>query len=106
MVPGSSYTACINILNPTGRYFSGNPRISTMIRTVFTNMFSDKTAGFAFAGETREELLTLKQMIEDGKIGSIVDRVYPMSQAADAHQRVEDEQRLGAVVIEISDCEA
>jgi NADPH:quinone reductase-like Zn-dependent oxidoreductase len=42
-------------------------------------------------------------MIEDEKIGSIVDRVYPMEQAADAHSRVETEQRLGAVVIAIGD---
>ena len=31
----------------------------------------------------------------------IVDRVFPMEQAADAHRLVETEQRLGAVVIAI-----
>jgi NADPH:quinone reductase-like Zn-dependent oxidoreductase len=106
MVPGSSYNACIKLLNPNGCYFSGNPRISTMLRCVFTTKFSSKTASFAFAGETSEELLTLKRMIEDGQIGSIVDKVYPMTQAAEAHLRVEQEHRLGAVVIEISDCQA
>jgi hypothetical protein len=30
-----------------------------------------------------------------------VDRVYPMNEAAEAHRRVETEQRLGAVVIAI-----
>jgi NADPH:quinone reductase-like Zn-dependent oxidoreductase len=40
-------------------------------------------------------------MVEDGRIQSIVDRVYPMAQAAEAHRRVETEQRLGAVVIAI-----
>ena len=34
-------------------------------------------------------------MIESGKIQSIVDRVYPMAEAAAAHRRVETEQRLG-----------
>lgn len=104
MVPGSSYAACIKALNPGGRYLSGNPRLSVMLRSVFTTRFSDKTARFAFAGETQEELLTLKEMIEHGKIESIVDRVYPMDQAAAAHHRVETEQRLGAVVIAIGDC--
>ena len=42
-------------------------------------------------------------MIEDGRIKSIVDRVYPMEQAADAHSRVEKEQRLGAIVIAIGE---
>lgn len=104
MVPGSSYAACINALNPGGRYLSGNPRLSVMLRSVFTTRFSDKTARFAFAGETHEELRTLKELIEDGKIQSIVDRVYPMEKAALAHERVETEQRLGAIVIAIGDC--
>ena len=101
MVPGSSYTACIKALSANGRYLSGNPRVSVMLRSVLTTQLTNKTARFAFARETKEELLVLKEMIEDGKIGSIVDRVLPMEQAADAHRRVEAEQRLGAVVIAI-----
>jgi len=65
--------------------------------------FADKTARFAFAGETKADLLILKEMIEDGRIKSIVDRVYPMEKASNAHRRVETEQRLGAVVIAIGD---
>ena len=101
MVPGSSYSACIKALNPNGRYLAGNPRFWVMLRSVFTTRFTDKTARFAFARETQEELLALKGMIEGGKLGSIVDRVFPMEQAADAHRLVEAEQRLGAVVIAI-----
>lgn len=103
MVPGSSYSACISALKPTGRYLSGNPRLSVMIRSVFTTRFTKRTARFAFARETKEELLALKEMIEDGRIGSIVDRVYPMEEAAEAHHRVEAERRLGAIVIAIGD---
>jgi NADPH:quinone reductase-like Zn-dependent oxidoreductase len=101
MVAGSSYTSCIRILNPNGRYLSGNPRISVMVRSMFTTWLTSKTARFAFAGETKADLLTLKEMIEDGRIKSIVDRVYPMEQASEAHRRVETEQRLGAVVIAV-----
>ena len=72
-----------------------------MLRSIVTTRFSDKTATFAFARETREELLELKEMIEDGNFQSIVDKVFPMEQAADAHRIVETEQRVGAIVIEI-----
>ena len=74
-----------------------------MIRSVITTLFTNKTARFAFASETKADLLILKEMIEGGKIKSIVDRVYPMEQTADAHRRVETEQRLGAIVIAIGD---
>ncbi|MCU7795631.1 MAG: NAD(P)-dependent alcohol dehydrogenase [Candidatus Thiodiazotropha sp. (ex Myrtea spinifera)] len=99
MVAQSSYSACIKLLNPKGRYLMGNPRISDMLRSVITSSFTDKMAIFAFAGETAEELLALKEMIEVGKIKPIVDQVYSIDQAADAHRRVETEQRLGIVVI-------
>jgi NADPH:quinone reductase-like Zn-dependent oxidoreductase len=101
MVAGSSYAACIRSLAPAGRYLSCNPRLSVMLRAFFTNRFTDKTSIFAFASETKAALSDLKEMVEDGRIRSIVDRVYPMEQAADAHRRVESEQRLGAVVITI-----
>jgi NADPH:quinone reductase-like Zn-dependent oxidoreductase len=99
MVARSSYSRCVNSLNPEGRYLMGNPRISDMLRAVFTSKFTDKTAVFVFAGETEEELRALKDLIETDKIRSIVDKIYPPEQAAEAHRRVETEQRLGIVVI-------
>ena len=101
MVAGSSYSACIGALKPKGRYLKANPRLSDMFRSVATTRLTDKTAMFAFARESREELNDLRTMIEAGEIVSIVDKVFPMSQAADAHRMVEAEQRRGAVVLEI-----
>ncbi|WOO40299.1 NAD(P)-dependent alcohol dehydrogenase [Rubellicoccus peritrichatus] len=103
MVPRSAYSKCINVLTPNGRYLSGNPNLAVMLRSFFTSRFTNKTARFAFAKETREELLTLKQMIEDGSIKPIVDRVYTMQAAPEAHHRVETEERTGAIVIKIGD---
>jgi len=76
-----------------------NPRLSDMLRSFLTSIFTDKKAIFAFAGEKEEELLALKAMIEEGKIKSVVDKIYSLEQAAEAHRRVETEQRLGTVVI-------
>jgi NADPH:quinone reductase-like Zn-dependent oxidoreductase len=101
MVAGSSYGACIGALKPKGRYLKANPRLSDMLRSVATTRLTDKTAMFAFARESRDELDELRTMIEAGQIVSIVDKVFPMSQAADAHRMVEAEQRRGAVVLEI-----
>jgi NADPH:quinone reductase-like Zn-dependent oxidoreductase len=99
MVARSSFSECIRVLNPGGRYLMGNPRLSDMLRSILTSVFTDKAAIFVFAGEKEEELLALKQMIEEGKIEAVVDKIYPMGQAAEAHRRVETEQRLGPVVI-------
>ncbi|MGI9411207.1 MAG: zinc-binding dehydrogenase, partial [Hyphomicrobiaceae bacterium] len=98
-----SYGGCIRTLKPGGRYLTGNPRLSVMIRSALTNRLTDKTASFAFARETHEELLSLKSMIEGGRITSIVDQVFPMHESAEAHRMVETEQRRGAIVILIDD---
>ena len=48
-----------------------------MLMSVLKSKFTDKTAIFEFAREKEEELLALKKMIEDGKIQSIIDKIYP-----------------------------
>jgi len=106
MVTRSSYSRNIKVLKPEGRYLMGNPRMTGMLRSVLTSRLTDKTATFAFAAEKEEELLALKQIIEDGAIRSVVDRVYPIDQAAEAHARVETEQRRGSVVIALGDAHA
>jgi NADPH:quinone reductase-like Zn-dependent oxidoreductase len=99
MVANSSYSGCVNSLNPGGRYLMGNPRLADMLRAVATSKFTDKTALFAFAGEQEDELLALKSMIEANQITSTIDKIYTPEQAVEAHRRVETEQRLGIVVI-------
>ena len=101
MVAQSSYTACLKALKPKGRYLIANPRISDMVMSALASVFTDKATIVAFAQETEEELLALKKMLEEGKIKSIVDKIYPMELAAEAHRSVETEQRLGTVVISV-----
>ncbi len=105
MVVNNSFSACLQSLKPQGRYLKGNIRLSDVIRSLFTGWFSDKTARVALAKESIVALTALKDMIEAGEIGSIVDEVYPMEQAVEAHRRVENEQRVGAIVIEIGEQE-
>ena len=102
MVPNSNFGDCMRVLRAGGRYCTGNPRFSVMLRCLWTSRFTDKKASFAFARESLEELEALRAMIEKGEVRSIVDEVVPMEEVADAHGRVEAETRLGAIVISIA----
>ena len=98
MVAQTSFAGCMNALKAKGRYLMANPRLSDMLRSMSAKAMG-KTATFAFAGESKAELLSLREMIEAGKISSVIDEIFPMSKIAQAHRRVETEQRLGCVVI-------
>jgi len=106
MVASSPYGRTMRALRPKGRYLMANPTLLKMLQSVVTSIFSSQRALFAFAGETRAELHCLQQMLNTGELKAVVDRVYPMSEAVDAHRRVESEQRLGSVVIQIGTAES
>jgi NADPH:quinone reductase-like Zn-dependent oxidoreductase len=50
---------------------------------------------------TREDLLTLKELIEAGKVTPVTDRTYPLSETAEALRYLETGHARGKVVITI-----
>jgi NADPH:quinone reductase-like Zn-dependent oxidoreductase len=99
VVGKSSFSGSVRALKPNGRYVLGNPSLSAMIRRRWTPMTSGKKVISETASHQTEYYTFLIELIQAGKIRSIIDRRYPLERTAEAHSYVEQGLKKGNVVI-------
>jgi len=101
VVGKSSFSRNVRSLSKNGHYILGNPKLKWKFKGLWISLTTGKKIISALASYHQEDLIFLKELVEAGKIKSVIDRKYPLEKTAEAHSYVETGQKMGNVVISI-----
>ena len=98
IVPGHSFSDYMRALSPNGTLVSVALNVSIFLSSKISKTGSKKVIQLTHVLNT-EDLVLMKEFIEAGKIVPVIDRTFPLSEAAEAFRYYADGRSKGKVVL-------
>ena len=95
------FPRCKGSLAPGGT-FAATDNLWHLPYALWTRRFGDRRVQFALPNWTKEDLVFVKKLVEAGEYRPVIDRRYPLEEAAEAARYVETQQKTGNVVLTIA----
>jgi NADPH:quinone reductase-like Zn-dependent oxidoreductase len=102
----SSFKECKPLLTEKGIYIStelGKNGVNILLALI-TPLRDGKKLLFPMPSITKQDVIFLKELVQQGHFKPVIDRQYKLDQIVEAYQYVESGQKTGNVVLNIVDC--
>ena len=96
-----SFAECEGSLNHRGSYVSTDlgPYSQNVPLMLWTRFVGSKKVMMPIPRYTKDKILRIRELIEEGAYRAVIDRTYPLDDAPDATRYVETEQKTGNVAL-------
>ncbi len=106
LVGKTSFSQCKNSLKPNGKFLQAAVTLKVFPSVLWTSISSSKKSlimatGLRPPAERTKDLKFITELAESGKIKSIIDKIFPMEEIAEAHRYVDKGHKKGNVIISI-----
>ena len=93
-------------LSPQGTYVmtggSGAQMLQAMTLGPLMSMTGSKKLGYVSMKQNKQDLVSVKELLEGGELTPVIDRTYPLSEVPEAIRYLEEGHAKGKVVITVS----
>jgi NADPH:quinone reductase-like Zn-dependent oxidoreductase len=103
----SSFGACKPLLSKKGIYVSTElgRHAENIFFALITPLWGGKRVLFPIPTITKEDVIFLKELVEQGAYKPVIDRIYTLDQIVEAYTYVESGQKTGNVVLRVQGAE-
>lgn len=103
-VGGTSFSRSKRVLAPNGRHVFLVQDWPQLLQSLWTSMRPGKRVICGISGgDSKDDLIEIARLIEEGIIKPVVDRSFQLDAIADAHRYVDTGRKRGGVVVSVVD---